>query len=104
MSSLIRRSFKIACRLFGGAVLAYAMLFSLTVGGMYSPHGRFLKGAGDVVEAVIFFPQRFLPPPSQISNQVHWLVCVIWMFALLYLMSFVCAILTLKNYSGEKKA
>lgn len=103
MSSLIRRSFKIACRLFGGAVLAYAVLFSVTIGGIYSPGGRFLRGAGDLVEAVIFLPRRFLPPTSQLSSPVHWLVCAVWVFALCYVLSLVYAVLTSKIHTDAKK-
>jgi hypothetical protein len=103
MSSLIRRSFKIACRLFGWAVLAYAVFFSVTIGGIYSPSGRFISGVGDLVEAIIFFPQRFLPPTSQISSPVHWLVCAVWMFALCYVLSLVYAALTSKIHSDAKK-
>jgi hypothetical protein len=79
MSTLGRRSLKIAFRLFGVAVLAYGVLLILSIGSMFSPGGGPLGKIGDVVEVVVFFPQRFLPPPSQVSNQVHWLVCAVWM-------------------------
>lgn len=103
LTLLIGRSFKMACRLFGAAVLAYAVLFSLRIGGMYSPNGRLLKGAGDVVDAIVFFPQRFLPPTSQISYLVHWLVCAVWMFALCYVPALFYAVLTSKIHTGNRK-
>ena len=81
------RAFKTACRLFLLFALGYGVLLIVSIGSMHSSHGQ--GAIGDLVEAVVFFPQRFLPPPGQIPNEVHWLVCAVWVFSLLYIVSLV---------------
>ena len=90
------RSLKIAGRLFGAAVVGYAVLLFFSIGTMNS-QPRAITAIGDVVEAVVFFPQRFLPSPGKIGNEVHWFVCAAWMFALIYVPSLAYAAMTSKK-------
>jgi hypothetical protein len=94
--SIAWRSLKIAGRLFGAAVVGYAVLLFISIGTMYSqPRG--ISAVGDVVEAIVFFPQRFLPPPTIKTDKIYWVICAVWMFGLLYVPAFACAALTTKK-------